>query len=98
MIGKSYRTPVYMCSISQLPGAGTHPWLSESSSPLLDPKGVESMIKQSQKPSEISPKLEAKPPSAASEGTAAFRLPSSFSLDTYMDKESICHIGIQERR
>lgn len=42
--------------------------LSEPSSPLLDPKWVESMIKWGQKPSEISSKFEAKLPSAASEG------------------------------
>lgn len=42
--------------VLQCPGAGTHPWLSESSS-LLTPNGL---TKRGQKPSKISPRLEAK--------------------------------------
>lgn len=87
-----------MCCISQHPGAGTHPWLSEPSSPLLEHEWVESMIKRGQKPGEMGPKLEAKLSSAASEGQQPSDSLPSFSLDTFMDKESTCHVGVQQRR
>lgn len=54
--GKNYRTSVYMCCISQCPGARIHPWLCRSSSPPLDHKRVEPMIKHGQeKPGQLSP-------------------------------------------